>query len=401
MKHTFMNNIVAQLLFVRRALRFVWFVLGALLLGWIAWRNLPPGGVVRASARTAESNGFIDGFTPLDRAKPIKQNGIWFSEIVNEPVYFHVAAPRLYEKVRVRLRYKLEGQPYVALGARPDLAEWSFDLKTIDAPILDASGWAARQDGDLRIYERKATTRSADEILSAGNRVAVLAMDPVRWGLKLPPLSGEKAFDVSMNEPGSRVMYAYVQGDAFEMSLGLRGPEKKEARITLSREGKVLLARTHRGDGAVALTLSGAEAGLYRIDVQAPEDVSLVGITSRQARVVMLDTAGEHLHVPAGAAKFDPEFPVVTWETDLKKAPYDAIVARYLPPRTDADGWRTAEAQFALSEVAASQGRVQMVLSLPAIKSVGGWMRIDRVEVEYTRPPFEPKKLFDLLKLDL
>jgi hypothetical protein len=396
-----MSSTLPQLLFVRRVLRLAWFVLGVLLLSWIVWRNLPPGGVVRATGRTNEPNGFIGGFTPLDRAKPIEEASVWFSDIVNEPVYFHVAAPRLYERVSVRLRYKLEGQPYVALGARTDLAEWSFDVQPIDLPILDASGWIARQDGELRIYERKASTRSVAEILAAGNRAAVLGIDPVRWSLKFPTLPNEKTFEASLNESGSRSIYAYVQSGAFEMSLGLRGSEKAEARISLVREGKVVLTRTHRGDGAVALTLSGAEPGLYRVDLQAPEDVSLVGITSRQSRVVLLDTAGEHLHVPIGATAFDPEFPVVTWETDLKKAPYDAIVARYRPPQMDADGWRTAEAQFDLSSVAASQGRVQMILSLPAIKTVGGKMRVDRVDVEYARPPFEPKKLLDLLKLEL
>lgn len=396
-----MKSVASQLLFLHRVLRFAWFALGLLLLGWIIWQNVPPGGVVRASGRTGEPNGFIGGFTPLDRAKPVEENSAWYSDVVNEPVYFSVAAPRLYERVRVRLRYKLDGQPYVAMGARTDLKQWSFDVKPIDMPILDASGWNARQDGELRLYERKASERSAEDLLASGSRLAVLGMDPVRWSLKLPALSNEKAFETSLNVAGSRSIYAYVQDGPFEVSLGLRGPEKAEARVTLVREGKTLLTRVHRGDGAVALLLSGAEPGLYRIDLQAPDDVVLVGMTSRHARVALLDTAGEHLHVPAGAAAFDPEFPVVTWETDLKKAPYDAIIARYRPPQVDADGWRTAEAQFDLSGLAASQGRAQLLLSLPAIKSAGGKMRVDRVEVEYERRPFEFKKLLELLKLEL
>ncbi|WKZ29590.1 MAG: hypothetical protein QY323_02565 [Patescibacteria group bacterium] len=396
-----MSNAVPQLLFVRRVLRLAWFVLGALLLGWIIWRNVPPSGVVRATARTAEPNGFIEGFTPLDRARPVQERGAWYSDVVNEPVYFHVAAPRLYDRVRVRLRYKLDGQPYVGLGARTDLATWSFDVKPIDVPMLDEAGWTARQDGELRVYERKATSRPAAEVLETGSRVAVLGLDPVRWSLKLPPLSNEKAIDVSLEEKGSRTIYTYVQGGAFEMSLGLRGAGASEARVALVRDGKTLLTRTHRGDGAVALSLSGAEPGLYRVDLAASDDVTLVGMTSRQSRVVLLDTAGEHLHAPKGAVRFDPEFPVVTWETNLAKAPYDAIVARYRPPELDADGWRVAEASFDLSSVAASQGRLQMILSLPAIKSVGGSMRVDRVDVEYVRPPIEPKRWLDLLKLEL
>ncbi len=248
-----MSTAVPQLLFVRRALRLAWFVAGALLLGWIVWRNLPPSGVVQATARTAEPNGFIGGFTPLDRAKPVEERGVWYSDVVNEPVYFHVATPRLYERVHVRLRYKLEGQPYVALGARTDLAEWNFDLKPIDLPVLDDAGWSGRQDGELRVYERKATTRAAAEVLASGNRVAVLGIDPVRWSLKLPALSNEKPVAAVLEEKGSRTIYAYVQGGAFEMSLGLRGPDASEAHIALVRDEKTLLVRTHHGDGAVAM----------------------------------------------------------------------------------------------------------------------------------------------------
>ncbi len=396
-----MTSAVPQLLFVRRILRLAWIVLGAGLLGWIVWRNLPPSGILSASGRTAEPNGFIGGFTPLDRAKPVQENGVWSSDVVNEPVYFQLAAPRLYETARVRLHYKEEGQPSIGLGARTALAEWSFDVKPLDLPMLDEAGWAARQDGDLRVYERKATVRSAQELLASEGRIAVLGIDPARWGLRLPALAKEKTVEAVLNETGARTIYVYVQNGPFELSLGLRGSEDAEARVDLVRKGQVLLSRTHRGDGAISLTLTGAEPGLYRVDLKGSENISLVGLTSRHARIALRDTAGEHLYVPAGAVRFDPEFPIVTWETDLKKAPYDAVVAKYRPPTVDAEGWRVAEATFDLHALAASEGRVQMVLSLPAIKSVGGHMRIDRVEVEYRRKPLALRRLFDLLKSKL
>ena len=135
-----MNNAVTQLAFVRSFLRLFWFLAGACLLALIAARNLPASGVLRASARTAEPSGFVDGFTPLDRARPTQEGGRWYSDIVAEPVYFHVAAPRLYDAASVTLRYRNEGQPYLALGARTDLDAWSFDLKPIDLPMLDTSG---------------------------------------------------------------------------------------------------------------------------------------------------------------------------------------------------------------------------------------------------------------------
>ncbi len=396
-----MNSAVPQLLYIRRVLRLVWFVLGVSLLFRLFWLNLPPNGKIHVTARTNESNGYLGGFTPLDRAKPVKEGGLWYSDVVSEPAYLHVAAPSLYERFRVRLRYKLEGQPYVALGVRTDISGWNFDMKPIDLPMLDASDWNARQDGSMRIYERQASARSARDILTTGTRVAVLGAEPVRWGLKLPKRSNEKMLEIPLHETGSRSIYVYVQDGAFEMSLGLRGSEKAAARVSLVREGKTLLSREHRGDGAVALILSGAEPGLYRVDLQAPSDVSLIALATRHSRLALIDTAGEHLHIPAGAVAFDPEFPVVTWESDLAQAPYDTIIADYRPPRIDADGWRTSEAQFDFSSAAVSHGRVQTILSLPAIRTSGGKMRIDRVEIDYERPPIDPEKLLDVLKRSL
>jgi len=396
-----MNNAVTQLQFVRNFLRLAWFAGGAGLLFLIVARNLPPSGILAASARTGEPSGFVDGFTPLDRARPTRDGELWYSDIVHEPVYFHVAAPRLYDAARVTLRYRNQGQPYLALGARTDLDAWSFDLKPIDLPLLDASGWASRQDGDLRVYERKATTRSAEEILGqAAGGVAVLAIDPARWGLRLPK-AGEKPFETSLELAGPRSVYVYVQEAPFEVSLGFRGPADAEGKVVLERDGRILLQRRIAGDGAVDLSLSGAEPGLYRIVVAAPESMTLTGLRSRHDRVALVDADGEHLKFPAGATRFDPEFPIFTWETDLAKSPYDAVVARYTPPSVDADGWRTASATFDLRGVASSQGRVQMILSAPKIRDRGAKIRVDRVDVEYARPPFDPKRLLDLFKLDL
>src|SRR5512135_1710639 len=99
-----MKNADGQLLFLRGLLRFFWFVLAAWLLVWLAWKNLPPSGRLSAVGRTGEPSGFFGGFTPLDRAVPTLEGGVWYSDVVDEPVYFHLAAPRLFDTMRVRLR---------------------------------------------------------------------------------------------------------------------------------------------------------------------------------------------------------------------------------------------------------------------------------------------------------
>lgn len=393
-----MNEVLTQMRFVRNFLRLVWVVAGVSLLFFVVARNLPASGILTASSRTAQSSGFIGGFTPLDRALPVQEAGLWYSDIVNEPVYFHVAAPSLYRTARVQLRYKNEGQPYLALGARTDLEAWSFDLKPIDLPALDESGWKARQDGELRIYEKKPSVRSGQEILaSSSGRVAVLALDPARWGLRLPAVK-ETSFESTLSLSGSRGMYVYVQEGPLDVSLRFRGPATAIAHIDVRRGGETLMSRTRQADGTVDLTLTGAVPGLYRIDILAPESMTLSGIHSRHTRVALIETDGVRLKFPSGSTRFEPEFPIYTWETNLTTAPYDAIVARYHPPVVDADGWRTASATFDLKDLAVSQGRVQMLVSAPKIRDLGARVRVDSVVVDYVDPTFEAKKMFSFLK---
>jgi hypothetical protein len=146
------------------------------------------------------------------------------------------------------------------------------------------------------------------------------------------------------------------------------------------------------------MKLTGGAPGLYRVEIEAPASMSIVGVQTPHQRVAFVETEGRHLFQPEGALPFDPEFPIVTWETEIAKADYGTIVARIRPPVTDTNGWREAEAEFDLRHVSAADGRVQMLLSAPGIKKVGGKIRIDRVEVEYRRPPLEFGKLFDFFK---
>ncbi len=391
-----------QWAFVRFVARCLWLALGLWLLIWLVLKNFPLSGRLSASVRTAEPSGFIQGFSPFDRAAPVRETGSWYSDLVGDPVYFHVAAPKLYDRVRVRLRYKDDGQPYVALGMRPDPAAWAFDLKPIDLPILDGSGWAARQDGDFRIYERRSTRRSAVDLLNGSSeKVGVLGVDPVRWGMKLPALANEHPVEAVTSYAGARTIYIYVQKNTFAMTLGIQGPDEASVRASLVHQGRTLLSRERKGAGTIELQLTGAEPGLYRIDLSAPASVTLTGLQTPHQRLVLRDTDGEHLHAPVGASAFMPEFPVVTWETDLARAPFDAVVARYRPPAVDGDGWRTAEAEFDLRAVSAPDGQAQMAVSLPAIGRVGGKLRVDRVDVEYIRPPFRLdalRKLFTRIR---
>lgn len=378
--------------FLRNGLRVAWWLGAAFLISWIVVKNLPPGGVLHASARPGEPNGFIGGLQPTDRVALTRSGDGASYEIKDEPVYLTLAAPRLYRSARVTLTFADEGQPLVEMGGRLHPERWEYDLRTLDAPMLDGLGWSARQDGGMRIYERKPTTRSAADLLmtSSQERIAVHRVDAARWGLVLPKESEGDGAEASGPElADARVIYLYVQEGPLEVSLAFDGAAPRAAR--LQWRGRTILTRTPApSDRSVEFLLTGAERGLYRLELEAGEGVKLAGIKSRHRKLAY--RVGGALVSPSKAAEFSPEFPGLTWQSDLKA--FDAIVAAYAPPEA-VGGLKRASAEFDLSVLARIAGRAQVLISVPAIRSNGKPVRIERVEVEYRRAPLGPKAIWD------
>lgn len=399
---------MTQAAFVRNALRLLWAVLGAGLVCWVTARNLPADGRLIIRARAGQPSGFAGGLTPTDRARVVGEPGAFLTEVVSEPAYFHLARPRLYPKVKVRLRFRNEGQPLIELGGRTSLRAWDFALKPLDAPMLDGLGWPARQDGPYRLYERKATPRSAAEVLDSPDaRVGVYHADPVRWGLRLPAPKTSKPVEVKERLPGSRVLYTYVHRAPFGLTLDIESAADAIARVRVLHGGETIMTRELKGSGTMDLAVTNAKIGLYRVEVSMPPESSLTRVRSDQPRLVFADTAGERFKAFSPDTAFVPEHHVVTWESDIKRLGLEAIVAAYRPPEIDAEGWKVAEAEFDLAALAPERGRIQMVLSLPAIRAAGGRALVEWIEAEYVRPPWSLssalglfRRPFELLKPD-
>lgn len=390
---------MTQAAFIRDALRLLWLVLGAGLVFWVVAKNLPADGRLVARASAGQPSGFVGGLTPTDRARVAGEPGALFTEVVSEPAYFHLARPRLYPEVKVRLRFRNEGQPLIELGGRTSLEAWGFDLKPLDAPMLDGLGWPARQEGPFRIYERRSTTLTAEEYLASPEaRIGVYHADPVRWGLRLPAPKSSKPVEVRERLPGSRILYTYVHRAPFGLTLDIDAAADDVAQVRVLHGGNTIMTRKLKGSGAIELAVTNAKVGLYRVEVAMPPESSLTRVRSDQPRLVFADTAGERFKAFSPDAAFVPEHHVVTWESDVKKLGLEAVVAAYRPPETDAEGWKIAEAVFDLAALAPERGRIQMVLSLPAIKTAGGRVLVDGIEAEYVRPPWGLSSALDLFR---
>jgi hypothetical protein len=175
---------------LRVFLRFVWILAGLAVLGLVFFRNFPPDGTLEASIVPGESSGFLGGLSPADRLSVIDTGKGLVTEVSAEPVYFHLAKPRFFRQVRVRVLFHHRDQPLLEFGPRMSRDEWAFDLRPLDAPFLEdltrptrqgGLGWSVRQDGPYRVYERRASSVRAAELLRGprDGRIAVYRVEPL------------------------------------------------------------------------------------------------------------------------------------------------------------------------------------------------------------------------------
>jgi len=69
------------------------------------------------------------------------------------------------------------------------------------------------------------------------------------------------------------------------------------------------------------------------------------------------------------------------------------------PPKRTEDGWSISETAFDMSALAVDRGGdVQMIISLPGMKSVKAPILIRKVEIEYIRPPLTLNFLLEALR---
>lgn len=367
-----------QLVFLKQFLRVLWVVLGVGLTLWIVQKNLPPGGRLIARMPAGEPSGFIGGLTPGDRVALAEENGRRYFALTDEPAYFRLARPRFFRQAVVRLHYRHDGEPLIELGARVSRERWQFDLRPVDAALLDGLGWSARQDGRYRVYEKKPTGRTAAEILRAADarKTAVYHLDPVRWGMTVPGAVDRGAeLECQLSTVNCQKLYIYAARPPFQASIDIVG----KATVKLVKDGETILTRA-AADETVELAVTNAKPGLYRLEIDAAEG----GASRVRTANAILAAAGQP---PKPPVFFQPEFPSINAETRVAEAGYDTIVADYVPPKIGADGWKTSEAEFDLGTLAAEGGGVQMIVSVPGIKAVGRPVLIDWIEVEYRRPP--------------
>jgi len=122
-------------------------------------QNFVLGGKMVLNKNFCEESRFISDLYPPERVEPIeKENGKCFQTFFNEPVYFKVKIPKIFNKAKIKIIYQNENQPLVQLGIlkkRNETTDWSFQLKLIENKIFDNLEWYKIKKEGVILWQKK------------------------------------------------------------------------------------------------------------------------------------------------------------------------------------------------------------------------------------------------------
>lgn len=168
-----------------------WFLSGAMLVGFLALKNLPPDGVLEARASAGEASPFISILRPEGRVT-LAKDGETRYVVTADPTYFQLTMPRFFHRATVTVEFRNELHFDIALGPSQSLTNWGFALQP-----LDTKAHPAEDIGDG--WRRAQATFDASEMALANGEVQ-MALSVPRLG-KSPGVVGVRSIAVRYERP--------------------------------------------------------------------------------------------------------------------------------------------------------------------------------------------------------
>jgi len=127
--------------------------------GSLLYQNIVPSGKMLLTKNFCQENAFISNLYPEERVEPVnKQEDKCMQTFFNEPVYFKVKIPRVFNQAKVKIAYHNARQPIVQLGLlqkRKEPADWNFQLKLLENKVFDKLDWPKIETQGITLWQKK------------------------------------------------------------------------------------------------------------------------------------------------------------------------------------------------------------------------------------------------------
>lgn len=138
-----------------KAIKVIIYLLPVILLGWLINNHFAPFGYLEIDNDLSNRSPLISSLYPSERVSTIEtKHGLSFQELKSGVVYFDVSMPRIFSEAVVLVVFQNESQPLFELGALKSSDEWVFEMKPLEAQLIDNVNWEETRDGNERLIQK-------------------------------------------------------------------------------------------------------------------------------------------------------------------------------------------------------------------------------------------------------
>lgn len=299
-------------------LRLVFTIVFVVILGLFFILKIIPSGSATYSKTWPTSffagRGFLLDFKPGIR---IDNDVDDYLQIIADPVYFSLDAPRSFDKAKVTIKYQENLSKDLAIIELGLLKQGNYELKPLQNKIIDklSQSWTELIDGDKIILQRDNNYSSSNDFwkdfnndnlnnCSAGVLSCVAFYNyPFDSEFKLPPFSSIHGQRISQNLRGEHRLFVYLKKGSWRFNFKFKDinldNEADPISVNVVYRGSVIDSASLEDDGLEALNqdfdsinldnvvsrsleLRGQaeEDGVYIVEIKAGNDIIIEEIES-------------------------------------------------------------------------------------------------------------------------
>lgn len=227
---------------------------------WLFLKDFVPSGILVVKNDFEFKDKQISDLYPDVRVRQKQQNGDgdWYQDMYVDPVYFKVNPPREFKRVKLRIKYKIERQPFFQVGLKSGPGELDFQFSPMEFEKLDDLDWYELRNEDLVLFQKSKRYNSIKEFLNnlpRDGRVAVYNMN-----LEIPSVRGYQSTVLNLKTDLNHVSYVIA----------------KYKEPTISEEWKINeaefeISKDNYFDGRLVFILSAPDIDLNRGDINISE----------------------------------------------------------------------------------------------------------------------------------
>lgn len=281
-----------------KKIRATWITLLAVLVIYLLWQTVTPFGTISYQTDFLNYDYFISELSPKERLQGEK--GTEKRTITSEPVYFYLRTPRSFQNVKATISVN-NPSPLMELGLCRDKEHWQFERQPLYVESLEklATSNSTITENGIMLWQKNKTYSSITDFLSSLPSVEKIAT--YNYSLKAPfriqdYKSISESREISLGAKGGYTIVTYSDGNPIEANFEIKFEKEKDkptttlAIVLYNEAGREVMTKEISEaelitSSTIYFKTNKLEAGPYRIEVKASNEVITEKIITTQAQI--------------------------------------------------------------------------------------------------------------------